>query len=374
MLARILITFLACSAAVLVAQDLPTDTVRGRWTEKRINDWYADQAWLVGANYVPRTAINAIEMWQAETFDAETIEQELGWAAELGLNTVRVTLHDMVWTADADGFFARLDVFLDICQRHRIRPMLVLFDGSGDPQPYLGPQRPPRPHVHNSAWVQSPNRDVLGDPERWNRLRAYVKDVMHYYARDRRVLAWDLYNEPDNLNPETYAGLELSNKVDAAHDLLAQAWEWAREVNPRQPITAGIWREPSDWEELSPLFTFILANADFLSFHNYGDSTALLGEIDTLQARENRPLICTAFLARGRGSTLDPHLGLLRERRVGAYFQGLVEGKTQRKYPWSSWREVFTGEPELWHQQLLRADGRPYRAEETAYLREQAGR
>jgi hypothetical protein len=370
MLARLFIVFAIIAAVLPAVEDLPLDTLQGRWSEKRINDWYADQGWLVGANYVPRTAINAIEMWQAETFDPSTIEQELSWAAGLGLNTVRVFLHDRVWAEDADGFFDRLDTFLDICQRHRIRPLLVLFNGAGDPHPYLGSQRPPRPHVHNSAWVQSPSREVLGDSQSWNRLRAYVKDLMHYYARDRRVLAWDLYNEPDNLNPETYAGLELPDKVTAAHALLAHAWEWAREVNPRQPITAGIWRGQAGWAEPSPIFRFILANADFLSFHNYGEAAQLTQQIEEMQVAHNRPLVCTAYLARGRGSTLDPHLGIMKQHRVGAYFQGLVEGRTQAKYPWASWREVFTAEPEPWHQDILRADGSPYRTEEVEYIRE----
>lgn len=355
----------------LNAEDLRVDTLHGRWSEKRINDWYADQPWPVGANYLPRYAINQIEMWQAETFDAQLIEQELEWAAAIGMNTMRVFLHDLIWQQDPDGFIDRIEAFLKIAQRKRIRPMLVFFDGVWDPHPFLGLQRPPRPHVHNSGWVQSPGRILLGDPARHDELRNYVKGIMHYFANDRRVLAWDLFNEPDNLNQSAYGGLELADKVERSHQLLIKAFEWAREVNPRQPITAGIWRDHGGWAEPSPLFQFMLANADFLSFHNYSGEKNLTAQIEEMKAAHNRPLMCTEYLARGNESTFDPHLGIMKRHRVGAYNWGLVDGKSQTKYPWASWREVFTAEPELWHHDIFRADGTPYRQDEVDYIRQQ---
>ena len=57
----------------------------GRWSEAKANEWYAKQPWLVGSNYIPATAINELEMWQAETFDPTTIDKELGWAEALGM-------------------------------------------------------------------------------------------------------------------------------------------------------------------------------------------------------------------------------------------------------------------------------------------------
>ena len=74
-----------------------------RWTEKQANDWYAKQPWLVGSNYIPASAINELEMWQAETFDPAQIEKELSWAEGLGMNTMRVFLHDLLWQQDAAG-------------------------------------------------------------------------------------------------------------------------------------------------------------------------------------------------------------------------------------------------------------------------------
>ncbi|GAB5558483.1 MAG: cellulase family glycosylhydrolase [Synoicihabitans sp.] len=367
---RCLLVFLGLSTVLFMSAETPsTSTLHGRWSEKRINDWYADQPWLVGANYVPRNAINQIEMWQADTFDPEIIEEELGWAAAIGMNTMRVFLHDLVWEEDPDGLIDRIDTFLKICQRYRIRPMVVFFDGVWDPHPYLGPQRPPRAHVHNSGWVQSPGRTILGDPERHDELRNYVKGIMHYYANDRRILAWDLFNEPDNLNQVSYGGLELAEKADLAHALLIKAFTWAREVNPRQPITTGIWRDHGGWAEPSPIFEFMLANSDFLTFHNYSDAENLALQIEEMKAAQDRPLMCTEYMARGNESTFDPHLGIMRRHRVGAYNWGLVDGKSQTKYPWATWREVFTAEPQEWHHDIFRSDGTPYRQAEVDYIR-----
>ena len=108
------------SLALLLAAAL---SGQARWTEKAANDWYAKQPWLVGANYIPATAINQLEIWQADTFDVETNKRELGWAADLGMNSVRVYLHDLLWQQDAPGFRKRIDQFLTIAARHHIRPL-----------------------------------------------------------------------------------------------------------------------------------------------------------------------------------------------------------------------------------------------------------
>src|SRR3954467_2276464 len=114
-----------------------------RWPEAKANEWYGRQPWLVGSNYIPATAINELEMWQAETFDPKTIDKELGWAEGLGMTTMRVFLHDLPWQQDAAGYRDRINRFLDIAARHHIKPLLVLFDSCWAPAPRLGtPQSP----------------------------------------------------------------------------------------------------------------------------------------------------------------------------------------------------------------------------------------
>src|ERR1043166_9089174 len=220
-------------------------TVPERWSDKSAAAWFAQQPWLVGSNYNPASAINELEMWQAETFDPKRIDLELGWAESLGLNTMRVFLHDLLWQQDAQGFKKRIEVFLKIASKHHIRPLFVLFDSCWDPNPHLGKQHEPRPGIHNSGWVQSPGAAALEDASQYPRLEAYVKGVVGAFAKDPRVLAWDVWNEPDNTNEGSYSELEPKNKVGLVRALLPKVFLWAREAHPRQPLTSGVWK--GDW-------------------------------------------------------------------------------------------------------------------------------
>jgi len=169
-----------------------------RWETERADAWYRRQPWLVGCNFIPSSAINQLEMWQADTFDMAIIERELGWAAELGMNTARVYLHNLAWEADANGFKTRIDRFLACSSRFGIRPILVIFDDCWNDNPKIGKQPEPVPGVHNSGWLQSPGRSAVNDPAAWPQLERYVRDVMGAFSQDDRVLMWDLYNEPGN--------------------------------------------------------------------------------------------------------------------------------------------------------------------------------
>jgi len=99
-----------------------------QWTPQQANDWYAKQPWLVGSNFVPSTAINELEMWQADTFDLPTIDREFGWAESLGMNTMRVFLHNLLWQGNGADFLDRMGKFLTIADKHHIRITFVLLD------------------------------------------------------------------------------------------------------------------------------------------------------------------------------------------------------------------------------------------------------
>jgi hypothetical protein len=346
-----------------------------RWTAEQANKWYDAQPWLVGCNFAPNSAINQLEMWQADTFDPAAIDRELGWAASLGMNTVRVFLHDLPWTEDREGFYSRIDKFLDICAKHKIRPMVVLFDGVWDPDPQSGLQRRPRTGVHNSGWVQSPGRVILADPKKQDALKPFVTEVIKRYAQDDRVLAWDLFNEPDNPNENSYGPLELKNKDEVAERLVRLSFQWAREVGPKQPLTVGVWRGP-EWdqpEKLNKVHQAALELSDVISFHNYDGPEILNARIAQLR-KTGRPLICTEYLARGNGSTFEAILPIFKKERIGAYNWGLVDGKTNTKYPWKTWQMPIIGvEPEPWHHEIFHTDGKPYSEDEVKLIKSLTG-
>ncbi len=210
-----------------------------RWTEAQANAWYAQQPWPVGANFLPSTAINQLEMWQAESFDPATIDRELGWAEGIGMNTMRVFLHNLLWEQDPKGFQHRIDAFLTIAARHHIRPIFVLFDSCWDPFPKLGPQHPPIPGVHNSGWVQAPGVVILSDPAQYPRLESYVKGVVGAFANDPRILAWDLWNEPDNGNDDSYAKASRKTRTRSSSACCRRSLPGPAPRTPRSPSPAA---------------------------------------------------------------------------------------------------------------------------------------
>ncbi len=347
-----------------------------RWTESKANSWYQQQPWLVGSNYIPASAINQLEMWQESTFDPQQIDKELGWAEGIGMNTMRVFLHDLLWQQDAPGFRKRLDAFLAICAKHHIRPVLVLFDSCWDPSPKLGPQHPPIPGVHNSGWVQSPGKTALGEATEYPRLKTYVEGVVGAFANDDRILAWDVWNEPSNGNSDAYGKVELKNKQSYVLMLLPQVFEWARWARPTQPLTSGLW-EGADWSsptKLDPIARVQFEQSDILSFHNYGWPEDFEQHVIALETY-HRPLICTEYMARGAGSTFDTILPIAKKHNVAAINWGLVLGKTQTNLPWDSWeRPYVSNQPQIWFHEVFYPDGKPYREREVSLIRELTGR
>jgi hypothetical protein len=286
------------------------------------------------------------------------------------MNTMRVFLHNLVYEQDPKAFEKRVDGFLAIAARHHIRPVLVLFDSCWDPHPKLGPQRPPVPGVHNSRWVQAPGTDVLQDPTQVPRLEQYVKGIVGTFANDSRVLAWDMWNEPDNGNDSSYAKDDPKNKNQIILKLLPQVFAWARSANPTQPLTSGVWH--GDWSSLAampPMGRVQIEQSDVISFHNYGWPEDFEAHVKMLD-QFHRPLICTEYMARGAGSTFDTVLPVAHENHVGAINWGFVAGKSQTFLPWDSWQHPYVDhEPPIWFHDVFHADGKPYREREVEIIR-----
>lgn len=352
-------------AATLFLATVPAIAQRARWTEAQATAWQKTQQWPVGGNFLPSTASNQLEMWQAETWDPATIDRELGWAENIGMNTMRVFLHDLLWQQDKEGFSKRVDEFLTIAAKHHIKPVLVIFDSCWDPNPHLGRQHPPVPGVHNSVWVQSPGK-ALEDRSQDARLEEYVKGIIGRFANDKRILAWDVWNEPDNEGGGNYQDKEPHHKNALVFMMLPKVFQWARSANPVQPLTSGVWHD-EHWEDmahLNPAERTQLTESDIISFHNYDWPEMFQARIKSLQGL-HRPILCTEYMARGNGSTFDGSLPIAAKYNVGAINWGLVQGKMQTELPWESWDHPYTKkQPPLWFHEVFHTDGRPYRQAE----------
>ena len=394
---------LALSGATSSAQDAPTFTpegyeaVEGRWPADKANAWYDALPWLVGANYYPHTAINAIEMWQASTWDPDTIAMELDLAESIGMNTMRVYLHDLVWADDAEGLYERMDAFLAMCDERGIKPFFVFFDDCHYPTPKLGEQPLPVKEWHNSGWVNSPGRDLAlryangeASEEEVANLKGYVQETMRRFSDDDRVLMWELYNEPGrgNSTGEDMTGTAMQGRDvsigDQSNQLLHDSFVWAREVAPTQPVCATSAGSLGDMN-----IAIARANSDVQSIHSYEPPQGMRRLIADYK-RDGRPLLMTEWLARTRGNTVEDNLPILKRQGVAAINWGFVIGKTETHYPWSSRRrdqslselreagEVIREgdpipEPELWFHDLFRADGTPFSEEEIAIFKRLTG-
>lgn len=365
--------FLSVLVLVLTTTVCHAQTASDRWSQEKANTWYAQQPWLVGANFVPSDAINQLEMFQAATFNPALNDKELGMAESIGMNTMRVFLQDQLWAQDPEGFRQRLDTFLNIAAKHHIRPLLVLFDSCWETDPHLGPQHPPIPGVHNSGWVQSPGKQRLLDPAYEPQLKSYVQGVVGAFAKDNRILGWDVWNEPDNRGGDREK--DVAAKVTRVDELLPKAFAWARSMHPVQPLTSGVWT--GDWmhpEAESATTKIQLAESDVISFHSYDWPEVFEARIKGLLSL-HRPVFCTEYMARGNGSTFDTILPIAKQYHVAAINWGFVAGKTQTYLPWDSWQRPYVlTQPAVWFHEVFRQDDTPYRQREVNLIRELTGR
>jgi hypothetical protein len=324
----------------------PEQVKQAKWTVEQANAWAAENGWLRGSNFNPSTAINQLETWQAETFDTLTIDRELGWAQEIGMNCMRVYLHHVAWEVDKDGFKNRMNKYLEIANRHGIKTIFVFFDDCWNPTYQAGKQPDPKPGVHNSGWVRDPGELLFTDSTLIVTLESYVKDVLTTFAADNRIAMWDLYNEPGN-----------NNYGNRSMPLLQKVFEWGWQIRPSQPLTAGLWNPT-----LTDLNVLQLENSDIITYHNYNGPEEHQSVIDSLR-KYNRPLVCTEYMARRNNSLFTNIMPILKKENVGAINWGLVAGKSNTKYAWDE--PIPDGsEPPLWFHEIFHPDGTPYKQAE----------
>ena len=345
-----LFAFTPCEAKQKVKQ-----LVSARWSEAQAKQWSKENGWLCGSNFNPSTAINQLETWQAESFDTTTINRELGWAEAIGMNVMRVYLHHLAWQEDKTGFKKRMKTYLDISTKHRIKTIFVFFDDCWNTNYAAGKQPDPKPGVHNSGWIRDPGDLLFTNTTLDKTLESYVKDLLTTFKDDKRIIIWDLYNEPGNS--------DLNNK---SLPLLKKVFEWGWAVRPSQPLTSAAYNGKEN-DKIYDIKKFQLENSDIITYHNYDGPELHQKAIDILK-KYNRPMVCTEYMARKYNSTFSNITPMLKKQNIGAINWGFVTGKTNTKYAWG---EVISdgSDPKLWFHDILYPNGKPFKQEEVDMIK-----
>jgi len=188
-------------------------------------------------------------MWH--DFRPDAIDRELAAAKKhFGLTTLRVYLHYINFRDVKDALLARIEQFLTLCDNHSIRPGFAFFDDCWNHKDVSLETPPPVDGRHNGRWAAV--QDADRKDENLPLFRSYVREVVSAHARDKRVLWWEVYNEPKRKDPFTQKLCELG-------------YQWARECSPVQPILCC-------WDD-NP-------QTEIVNAHNYGNDFAPGGAWD----------------------------------------------------------------------------------------------
>ena len=340
-----------------------------QWTSDKAFEWYSNEEWPIGANFLPSSAINQLEMFQNETYDKQTITKELKMANSLGFNSMRVYLHDLLWNIK-DEFLSNFEEFLEICDELNIKPIIVLFDDCHRSDPKLGMQFLPLRGIHNSGWSQSPGHKIVKEIHNGNktelpRLKKFTQEILDLYKKDKRILLWDIYNEPGQFG----IGEE-------SLDFLKLVWDWAHEVRPDQPLTSCM--HGSIGENIIDLNR---EKSDIITFH--ADESKELQRIINELIKLKRPIICTEYMAREFGTTFDFCLPIFKKNNIGCFNWGFVAGKSQTHFGWDTilklkeavknkdfiLEEDDIPEPKIWFHDIFRKDGSAFDESEVAFIK-----
>jgi len=338
--------------------DVSNEESSARWSLEKAQEWGKANPWYCGVNFVPSYAINDVEIWSKETFSAESIRRELALAKSLGMNCVRIFLQYIVYEDDPQWFLSAFEQFVCISAESGLKVMPVLFDDchfGTESDPKIGKQSDPLPGWCMWSWVPSPGRTMVVDSRTHGKLEQYVKDVIARYKDDSRIFLWDLFNEPAN---------DTGKFSEFSYILVKKSFGWAREVDPVQPISVGLWNNDETLNRI------LAAESDIITYHGYLNAEITRWMIDEMK-KYGRPVICTEWMSRLCGNSIPECLNIYKENGIGCMIWGLVNGRDQDHLPFGYQRELpYTG---IWKHDLYKSDCTPYDSTDLEIIRQATG-
>lgn len=326
------------------------ELVASRWSLEKANAYMESFGVVKGVNYVPSYCYSYIEIWHH--FREEWIVRELGYAKEIGINSLRIFVAACQWETRRELVCQNLDRFLTIASEMGFAIMLTLQPNTYQiPGQMLEEGEDPfqicyQPSGHDRSWNYKGAR-IFDCKGLWKEdkkgILQFISEIVARYGQDRRVSFWDLYNEP----------------WEECRELLEDAFSCAREQNPIQPLSS-CWRA---WD-LSDIITFHCYEQPGKAPHKQAGGIHYLSFEDELTraTASGRPVLCTECVARTFGNELKAFLPYYSRMHIGFFVWGFCAGSAQYQIPWE-W-PVGSPEPKRWFQCLLYPDGTPFDVEE----------
>ena len=364
-----------------------------RMTKQEIWEWYNKNPWLTGCNYVPSKSPE-LSIWQEDTYQEilPTVQHELDIIQKLGMNTVRMGIPFNIWYHEKDKFFDRMDSILSLLDHHGITLMPILFNDCvnfGRPEdisvPYpkgkhnwdIGyhggharnqfsgiPEISKDPNLSKKDRFFSDKGWIYWDEEEYRPiLLEYTHQIISRFRNDKRIIIWDIWNEPGNCN-----------RGSLSVPYLKEAFQAAREEDPIQPLTAGVWEYPEHYGEdnsidVDEIGRLAINLSDIVSFHCYSRFEKVKKVVNALE-REGRPMLNTEWLNRILGNRIEDQLPFYRNKRIGSYLWGCVAGYSQHYLPWGNLLKDKSLDFTLWQHDLFRGDGKPYDPDEIKMIKD----
>lgn len=349
-----------------------------RWTENEIKAWYDALPWLRGCNFLPSNCVNRLDMWQSykRNEHLETADRELALCNETGFNTVRLWLNFDVYYKEPEEFMNTLESYISLSAKHNQAVMIVL--AYEEDLPYgekfiaknLGKQKIYFNHFNrdyklfNECLNENKFRHYSEYPETRELFFEMVERVVKKYREDKRIIAWNVENEP---------GIGIGKR---AIKLLRELFALVRSLDPVQPLAADIWHAVKDDGTLdSEEENVAYELSDFISFHSYSEYEWFLSGLYALKKHYARPIIVTEWLNRCNHNTVRDIYPLLMYDKIGCYCWGFVGGETYTTEPWNDFWEKFEKNPDVnfdftkWQHDLYRRNYHPYDPREIALIK-----
>ena len=350
--------------------------MKQKWTIEQANEWYNIQGWLRGCNFIGSDCSSRIDMYQSYRIDEKlaTAERELKLAQELGFNTVRLIADFDVYYAEPDSYMEVFDKYVDLCAKYGQKIMVVLAHEAQLPRGDVFVPKKMGEQFYTLGCHQG--RAPLTEDQKALKPRHYmeiplVRDcflemvtrTVSKYAKDERIICWNVYNEP---------GITIGER---SIDILNTLFNLIRALDPIQPLCADVWRgvKGDKIQTKEELVAYELS--DVISFHSYQSFTKLVKEIN-FHKKTGRPLLLTEWLHRINHNNIFDLYPLFFLNNVANYCWGFVSGKTQTYEPWECmWDDWDRGEGgnydfTKWQHDLFRPNLRPYDPHEIELIKE----